>query len=87
MTNAPEPILTADLFSDLNNALFELLARPDADDRQRPIANSSWIVKDVALHLLGGDIGILSGKRNGFRLDGPPIRTWVELVNRVNVWN
>jgi uncharacterized protein (TIGR03083 family) len=83
----PEPILVSHLFVDLNNALFDLLGSLDTEDWQRPIANSSWIVKDVALHLLGGDIGILSRKRDGFRPDGPPVNTWEELVNRINDLN
>lgn len=35
--------------------------------RGRPTVDPSWTVKDIAAHLLGGDISNLSRRRDGFR--------------------
>jgi hypothetical protein len=43
-------------------------------------------VKDVALHLLGGEIGNLSRRRDGHALEAS-IQGWDELVSAINTWN
>ncbi len=47
---------------------------------------SGWSVKDVAAHLLGGDVGILSRKRDSFAPDAN-ISGWADLVALINRLN
>jgi uncharacterized protein (TIGR03083 family) len=83
----PGEILVADRFEPLRGQLLELLAGLSEDDWARPTAAPRWSVKDVAAHLLGGDIGILSRKRDRFSPPGTAIRTYSELVDLVNRLN
>lgn len=46
--------------------MLTLLAGLGEDDWARPTAARRWSVKDVAAHLLGGDVWILSAKRDAF---------------------
>jgi uncharacterized protein (TIGR03083 family) len=81
----PEPILVADLFPHVLDSLLEVLSGLTAEDWTRPTACALWSVKDVALHLLGGDVGILSRKRDAF--GDKSIMSWddlVALINRLN---
>jgi uncharacterized protein (TIGR03083 family) len=75
-----------DRFAPLRAKLTGLLADLSEADWSRPTAAGRWSVKDVAAHLLGGDIGILARGRDGFRA-GRPVQDYselVELVNRLN---
>ena len=82
----PQPIIVADLFPEVLNELLQLLASLSAEDWQKPTACPGWCVKDVALHLLGVEVGNLSRRRDGHRL-GASIANWEELVKYVNDWN
>jgi uncharacterized protein (TIGR03083 family) len=83
---SPEKIIIVDRFAPLRGHLLTLLADLGEDDWERPTAAPRWSVKDVAAHLLGGDVAILSGKRDGFH----PAQTiesnqqLIELVDRLN---
>jgi uncharacterized protein (TIGR03083 family) len=82
----PSAIDVVDRFAPLRAKLMALLSDLSEDDWSRATAAPRWSVKDVAAHLLGGDIGILARGRDGFRAGGP-IRDYselVELVNRLN---
>jgi uncharacterized protein (TIGR03083 family) len=82
----PENIIIVDRFAPLRAQLLALLADLDEDDWARPTAAPRWSVKDAAAHLLGGDIWILSGKRDAFR-SNPEINSHtqlIELVDRLN---
>jgi uncharacterized protein (TIGR03083 family) len=82
----PCAIDVVDRFAPLRAKLTGLLADLSEDDWSRVTAAPRWSVKDVAAHLLGGDVGILSRGRDGFRAGGP-LRDYgdlVELVNRLN---
>ena len=82
----PDKIIVADRFAPLRTHLLALLNDLGEDDWVRPTAAPLWSVKDVATHLLGGDVAILSGKRDGFRLP-QSIETnqqLIELVDRLN---
>jgi len=46
-----------------------------------------WSVKDIATHLLGGQLGILSRKRDAYAYSGNPIKNWDELVVLINNLN
>jgi len=81
----PEPILVTDLFPPVLDSLLEVLSGLSADDWNKPTACALWSVKDVAAHLLGGDVGILSRKRDAFA--DKSIMSWEELVALVNSLN
>ena len=59
------PILVADLFPELDRHLLEMLRGLAPEQWEVPTACAGWSVKDVALHLLGGDLGNLSRRRDG----------------------
>ncbi len=84
--NHPRVILVADRFPALRERLFSLLAELSEDDWARPTAAPLWYVKDIAAHLLAGDIWILASKRDGFRSSGAiqEYSQLVDLVNRLN---
>jgi uncharacterized protein (TIGR03083 family) len=81
----PAQILVADRFPALRIHLLELLADLSEDDWARPTAARLWSVKDIVAHLLGGDVWILAGKRDGFHPDKlQEYDQLIELVNRLN---
>jgi uncharacterized protein (TIGR03083 family) len=82
----PPPVLVVDLFPELLEALLALLEGLPAEDWESPTACSGWTVKDVALHLLGVDVGNLSRRRDGHKLSGSATG-WDELVALINDWN
>jgi uncharacterized protein (TIGR03083 family) len=54
-----EPILTVELFPPLSAELISLLRALQPEEWARPTVCTSWSVKDVAAHLLGGNLGRL----------------------------
>jgi uncharacterized protein (TIGR03083 family) len=84
---APAPILVADLFPEVRQNLLSLLGGLTAKDWLQPTAAGKWDVKDVALHLLGGDIGNLSRRRDAYAPPGPAISGWDDLVAFINELN
>jgi uncharacterized protein (TIGR03083 family) len=82
----PQPVIVLDLFPEVLDALLKLLASLSADDWQQPTVCPGWSVKDVALHLLGGELGNLSRRRDGFS-SGKSTSGWEELVTAINDWN
>lgn len=83
----PEPIIVADLFPSVLDSLLELLSGLSADDWNKPTACARWSVKDIASHLLGGEVGILSRKRDGYAYSGNASIRWEELVTLINRLN
>jgi uncharacterized protein (TIGR03083 family) len=84
----PQPVLVVDLFPAVQQGLVDLLASLALEDWQRPIANSTWTVKDVALHLLGGDLGNLSRRRDAQESrPEKPIQSREELAAFINDLN
>ncbi len=83
----PAAILVADRFPSLRTQLLSLLADLSEDEWASPTAAPHWSVKDVAAHLLGGDVGILSRKRDGFQPSGSAILSHDELIQLVNRLN
>lgn len=81
-----EKILVVDRFRPLRTLLLSLLADLAEDEWHRPTSAPGWFVKDMAAHLLGGDIAILSRKRDGFR-QSQTIQRPGQLVERVNRLN
>ncbi len=87
MLTKPLPILVTERFPALLDSLLDVLETLSAEDWARPTVAAGWSVKDVALHLLGDEIGILSGKRDGFAEPHPPIERWDDLVPWINLRN
>jgi len=84
--NPVGPILTGELFPELRRRLLALLASLGDEEWLLPTAAPLWNVKDVAVHLLGGDAGNLSRRRDRFELP-PPLSGWDELVAFINQLN
>jgi len=82
----PKPILVIDLFPPLMEALLALLSGLAAEDWDRPTVCGSWSVKDVAQHLLGGDVHMLSRGRDGYTVPAP-VMDWDGLVAYINRHN
>jgi len=78
----PDRIETAPLFPELLEGLLELLSGLGPPQWERPTVCRDWDVKAVALHLLGGEVGLLSRRRDGFTPGGGPegFSGWDELV-------
>jgi uncharacterized protein (TIGR03083 family) len=74
----PDVVEVTHLFPPERASLLGLLGSLDAGQWQAPTVCPGWSVRDVALHLLGDDIGLLARRRDGFarrRAGG-----WGELV-------
>ncbi|MCL4562277.1 MAG: maleylpyruvate isomerase family mycothiol-dependent enzyme [Chloroflexi bacterium] len=84
----PQPVIVTDLFPELLDELLALLSSLSDQDWQKPTACTGWSVKDVALHMLGGEIGNLSWRRDGYTIESEAsITGWEELVAYLNRWN
>lgn len=66
-----EPTLTADLFPGLHAELIPLLRSLGPDAWKAPTIAGDWRVRDVAAHLLDGELRKLSVLRDGHRLTPP----------------
>lgn len=80
------PVKTIDLFLPMRAALLDLLRALDPADWERPTVCKGWTVKDVALHIFGDDVGLISRGRDGHRLPAD-VDGWDELVAFINRWN
>ena len=84
-----EPILTAALFPELHAQLMSLLAELSDEEWNRLTVCAPWSVKDLAAHLLGGDMGRLSAQRDKFASPPPgkelsDYNTLVDYINQRN---
>lgn len=81
-----EPVLTGPLFGEVRWELVSLLKGLNEEEWRRPTAAGKWNVKDVALHILGGDVGNLSRRRDGFSLtaDLSSYEKLVAFINEIN---
>ena len=84
--NVPQPILVTDLFPETLESLLDLLSQLSNEDWNRSTVCSKWSVKDIAAHLLGGKLGVLSRKRDAYT-PGAGITKWADLVNLINTLN
>lgn len=82
------PIQTLHLFPKLDEKLIELLRSLQPEDWAKPTLARHWTVKDVATHLLDGNIRMLSMARDNFFGEAPDrIESYQDLVaflNRLN---
>jgi len=82
-----EPILTTELFPELSRELVVLLRDLSSVDWGRSTACPCWTVKDIAAHLLGGNIGrITSNYHNLVQASSQlkPIDKLSELMNQIS---
>lgn len=84
-----EPIFTVELYPGLSVELLGMLKSLERAEWNRPTACSGWSVKDVAAHLLGGNLGRLSFGRDRLAEAGSPAspRTNAELIALINRQN
>ena len=80
------PILTGPLFGEVRRELVSLLGGLTEEEWRLPTAAPKWNVKDVALHILGGDVGNLARRRDGFSLtaDLSSYEKLVAFINEIN---
>jgi len=76
----PKPIIVIDLFQETLDHLLELLRELSEEEWNTSTICTGWSVKDVALHLLGVEIGNISSRRDRHIL-GSNISNWHELVD------
>jgi uncharacterized protein (TIGR03083 family) len=82
------PIVTLPLFPELDKRLLELLRSLAPADWNKPTLARLWTVKDVAAHLLDGNIRTISMLRDQHFGDPPgSVQTYVELVDYLNRLN
>ena len=81
------PILVAHLFPELLEGLLSLLTGLSAEEWERPTVCTGWSVHDVALHLLGVEIGNVSRKRDHFSPSARPTYNSDDLVVLINDLN
>ena len=85
-----EPIQTVPLFPDERAALLALLSTLTPDQWNAPTICPDWSVKDIAAHLLADDLGMLSGRRDGYRspdVQGRDLSDWDTLIAFINHQN
>lgn len=81
-------IETLHLFGVLDEMLIELLQSLTADEWQTPTIAKLWKVKDIASHLLDGNLRGLSASRDGFLGENPEnVNSHQELVSFLNNLN
>lgn len=86
MTSVPIP--TLHLFLPLDQKLIELLKSLSGDEWKKPTLAKLWTVKDVAAHLLDGNLRTLALSQNYFGDPPPsPINSYHDLVQYLNGLN
>jgi uncharacterized protein (TIGR03083 family) len=85
MLAPPDPVVVNGLFRPDRAALVDLLRGLDAPQWDLPTVCEGWSVKDVALHVLGGDLGNIAGRRDGvWALQPKPGETMGAFIGRIN---
>ena len=75
---------TVGLFPDLLAALIAVLGDLNDEEWMAPTACPGWSVADVAAHLLGVELGNVSRRRDGHRIDPPEDVNFVAWLNNFN---
>jgi len=83
----PLPILVSHLFPELLEGLLALLVGLSVEGWEKPTVCAGWSVQDIALHLLGVEVGNLSRKRDRFSPSERTIRNPDDLVALINDLN
>lgn len=86
--STPIPISTLHLFRILDQKLLELLRSLSLEDWEAQTVAKLWRVKDVAAHLLDGNLRTLSMSRDGFFGEKPEnINSYQDLISYLNELN
>src|SRR6478609_8129097 len=86
-TNSKIPIDTVNLLPVLNDSLIALLRSLTPTQWQQQTIARQWKVKDVAAHLLDGNIRILSMLRDNYYVYQPGIASYQDLLDYLNGLN
>jgi len=79
------PIETIELFPILDKKLIELLRTLAPEDWNKPTVAKLWTVKDVATHLLDGNLRTISTSRDGYFGESPAANEEIiPFLNRLN---
>jgi uncharacterized protein (TIGR03083 family) len=88
MTGIHPPIRTIHLFPVLDRHFIELLRSLTPDEWNKPTLARLWTVKDIATHLLDGNLRTLSMARDGYFGEQPDnIHSYHDLVAYLNQLN
>ncbi len=87
MLQKPTPVLVVDRFPALLNELLELLNSLSPEEWERPTVATNWTVRDIAIHLLGDDVTLLSDRRDGNVEPDVKLAGFEELVAWLNQRN
>jgi uncharacterized protein (TIGR03083 family) len=79
--------MNLDLFPELHTELISLLRSLRRDDWLRPTACRDWTVKDIAAHILDGQLRRLSLARDNYIAPGPAVVTHEDTVRMINRMN
>ena len=85
-----KPVIVTNLFPLERRALLDLLKTLNDKQWNSDTICKGWNVKDIVQHLLKDDIGILSRKRDGFRLPNSSTKEFKsnrEFVDYINSQN
>ena len=85
----PLPLLdTAPLFTPLHAELIGLLRTLQPADWEAPTFAGTWRVRDVAAHLLDGDLRVLAAHRDGHApAPGEPVHSYADVVGLITRLN
>ena len=82
------PIKTTHLFPKLDQLLIQLLTSLTLDEWDSPTIAKLWTIKDIASHLLDGNLRGLSFSRDKFFGETPPdINSYADLIGYLNQLN
>jgi len=81
------PVDVVHLLPLLDNLLMELLKSLTPGEWDKPTVAKLWKVKDVAAHLLDGNVRILSMLRDGYQGENPEINSYQDLLDFLNRLN
>lgn len=82
------PIPTIDLFPEVDRQLIALLRSLSPEEWERPTLARAWRVKDIAAHLLDGNLRTISMHRDGYwGIGAPEIDGYPSLVTFLNELN
>ncbi|MGF7037304.1 maleylpyruvate isomerase N-terminal domain-containing protein [Mucilaginibacter lappiensis] len=87
MTSRDVPIKTIHLFPVLDQLLIELLKSLSPEDWDKPTLAKLWTVKDIAAHLLDGNMRTISSKQQFTGETPSSISNYQDLVNYLNELN
>ena len=81
------PVEVTHLFPLIDKKLIDLLKSISAEEWRLPTLAKQWTVKDVAAHLLDGNMRVISGNQGYNGPLPPPIDSYNDLVNYLNELN